>query len=417
MKLSRQNKQTLYLYLEPYTFSVVAGDDVLIYNSLNRKILEYRNSPAIAGIISKAEDSGEGFLAEIDIASASNVLTAFVDDLRDSFSGDIITILPGKKPAVVRPKPVIKSYPPSKDFPSFSADDYLRNIHFFLNQDNDRLCKEYRFAVNQFFCPVYDADGYKEMKVETVTGNCSLYSGITGLGLDLSGSDITKYSGINELLHGLRKLSLPVTFHIPLPCCDPEVIWRFLRLPASRISLYITFPDGLQAVKEIRSHHDFIKRSNRIQVNFLIRSMEEYQVRSGFTGECAKEKTFILPYFNGENSVFFQENVFLTRDDILNLKPGLEQIYSRSLINEQLYGRLFIKTGGGAFANLNHESIGNINENSISDLVRNELYSGKSWNHTRMKVQPCKACLYRLFCPPVGNYELYMNRFNFCDVL
>jgi len=417
MKLSRQNKQTLNLYLEPYTFSVTAGDDVLIYNSLNRKILEYRDSPSIAKIIRKAEDSGEGFLAEIDIASAGNDLTAFVNDLRDSFSGDIIKIKPGKKPAVVRPKPVIKSYPPAKDFPSFSADDYLRNIYFFLNQDNDKLCKDYRFAINQFFCPVYNADGYREMKAETVTDSCSLYSGITGLGLDLSGSDITKYSGIKELLPGLRKLSLPVTFHIPLPCNDPESIWRFLRLPASRISLYITFPDGLQTLREISSHTDFIKRSNKIQLNFLIRSMEEYQSISEISGPVSREKIFILPYYNGENSAFFKENVFLVKQDILGLKPNQQQIYSRSLINEQLYGRLFIKTGGEAFANLNHDSIGNIGETSISELVKNELYNGKSWNLTRMKVKPCGDCLYRLFCPPVGNYEIFMNRYNFCDVL
>jgi pseudo-rSAM protein len=417
MKLSRQNKQKFFLYLEPYTFSVTAGNDVLIYNSLNRKILEYRDSPSIAEIIGKAEDPGKGFLAEINIASSGNDLTAFVNDLRDSFSGDIITIMPGKKPAVVRPKPVIKSYPPAKNFPSFSADDYLRNLYFFLNQDNDRLCKDYRFAMNQFFCPVYDADGYHEMKVETVTNNCSLYSGITGLGLDLSGSDITKYSGMEELLPGLRKLSLPVTFHIPLPCNDPESIWRFLKIPASRVSLYITFPDGLPAVREIRSHTEFSKRSNRIQLNFLIRSMEEYQAISEISGQVSREKIFILPYYNGENSAFFKENVFLVKQDILGLKPNQQQIYSRSLINEQLYGRLFIKTGGEAFANLNHDSIGNISETSISELVKNELYNGKSWNLTRMKVKPCGDCLYRLFCPPVGNYEIFMNRYNFCDVL
>jgi hypothetical protein len=45
------------------------------------------------------------------------------------------------------------------------------------------------------------------------------------------------------------------------------------------------------------------------------------------------------------------------------------------------------------------------------------LYNGQSWNLTRIKVKPCGDCLYRLFCPPIGNYELFMKRFNFCDVL
>jgi pseudo-rSAM protein len=417
MKPSLRNNQTRYLYLEPYTFSVVAGEDVLIYNSLNRKILEYRNSPAIAEIIRKAEDPGEGFLASIGDSSVSNDISALVSGLRESFCGDIITFPEGKRPSVIRPKPLIKSYPPAKDYPSFSADDYLRNIYFLLNQDNDLLCTDYRFAVNQVVCPVYDLQGYGEMKIETVIDSCSLYSGITGLAIDLSGSDLTKYSLLTELLPKIRKMSLPVTFHVPLPCHDQESIWRLLRLPLSRISLYVTFPDGPRVVKEIRSHNEFIKRSTRIDINFLIRSLEEYQIITGLSTRYAKEKIFILPYFNGENFIFFKKNVFLTRDDILNLEPNLQQIYSRSLINEQLYGRLFIKTGGEVFANLNHDSIGNINSSSISDLVRNELYNGKSWNLTRMKVKPCMGCLYRLFCPPVGNYELFMDRFNFCDVL
>jgi len=417
MKLSLQNNQARYLYLEPYTFSVVAGDDVLIYNSLNRKILEYRRSPAIAEIIRKAEDAGEGFLSNIETGSNLNELNALINDLRENFSGDIVTFPPDKKPSVVRPKPLIKNYPPAKDFPSFSADDYLRNIYFFLNQDDNQICKEYRHAMKQFVCPVYDSEGYKEMKVETVIDNCSPYSGISGLALDLSGSDLTKYTAISELLPWLRNLSLPVTFHIPLPCSDQETIWRLLRVPRSRVSLYITLPGGIQAVKEIRSHTDFIKRSNRLGFNFLIRSMNEYQAITELSGPASREKIFILPYFDGENSGFFKENVFLTKDDILNLKPNQQQVYSRSLINEQLYGRLFIKTGGEAFANLNHDTIWNINDNSISDLVRNELYKGKSWHLTRMKVKPCSDCLYRLFCPPVGNYELFMNRFNFCDVL
>ncbi|MCX6283434.1 MAG: hypothetical protein NTW31_04255, partial [Bacteroidetes bacterium] len=60
---------------------------------------------------------------------------------------------------------------------------------------------------------------------------------------------------------------------------------------------------------------------------------------------------------------------------------------------------------------------GNINTHSIQELVRHEIYNGQSWELTRMKVSPCSECLYRFFCPPVGNYELFMKKFNFCDVL
>ena len=417
MKHSSRNKHTQFLYLEPYTFSVVAGNDVLIYNSLNHKVLEYTESPSIAEIIRKTEDAGGGFLAEIDLRSNHTELSSLLSDLRESFSGDVVSLPPDNKPSVVRPKPVIKNYPPSKDFPSFSADDYLRNIYFFLNQDNNTLCTDYRFAADQFFCPVYNSLGYKEMAFETVFNACSPYSGVSGIGIDLSGSDLTKYSGVNEMPGQLRKLSLPLTFHLPLPCDNPELVWKLLKTGNSRISFYITFPDGPSALKEIRKSPEFIKKQKKIDINFLIQSLEEYQLITELINEGGREKTFIFPYFNGRNTGFFKENVFLARNDILNLKPTQQQIYSRSLINEHLFGKIFIKPNGEAYANLNHDTIGNISHGSISDLVRNELYNGQSWNLTRIKVKPCGDCLYRLFCPPIGNYELFMKRFNFCDVL
>jgi len=170
-------------------------------------------------------------------------------------------------------------------------------------------------------------------------------------------------------------------------------------------------------LRRFAKNPEFSKKQKKIDINFLIQSIREYQLITELIHESGQGKTFIFPYFNGRNTGFFKENVFLSRKDILNLKPNQQQIYSRSLINEHLFGRIFIRTDGEAYANLNHDPIGNITQGSISDLVRNELYNGKSWNLTRMKVKPCGDCLYQLFCPPVGNYELFMKKFNFCDVL
>ncbi|MCX6287364.1 MAG: TIGR04150 pseudo-rSAM protein [Bacteroidetes bacterium] len=417
MKHSLPNKDTRFLYLEPYTFSVMAGNDVLIYNSLNGKILEYRDSPSIVEIIRKTEDAGGGFLAEIDRVSARPEISSLISDLRENFCGDLISLADQHKPSVIRPKAIIKNYPPAKDFPSFSADDYLRTIYFFLNQNNNKVCTDYRFAASQFVCPVFNSQGYSEMPFETVVKTCSQFAGVSGMGIDLSGSDLTAYSEINFVLKRIHKLQSRVNFHLPLPCYDQDIVSRLLKVGNSRTSIYITFPDGPSALKEIRINPEYIKKQNRIDLNFLIRSMEEYQVITELLQGNGKEKVFFFPYFNGRNADFFKENVFLARNDILALKPNQKQIYSRSLINEHLYGKIFIKTGGEAYANLNHDPLGNINKESISDLVRNELYNGKSWGLTRLKVKPCGDCLYQLFCPPIGNYELFMKRFNFCDVL
>jgi len=417
MKPSSRNKNIQLLYLEPYTFSVVAGNDTLIYNSLNGKILEYRDSSFITEVIRKTEDAGCGFLAEIDLKTVSKDVSSLINDLRETFSGDLLTSVYDQKPSVVRPKPVINNYPPAKDFPSFSVDDYLRNIYFFLNEDNNTLCTDYSNAANQFFCPVYNSSGYNEMPFATVFDASSMYAGMNDIALDLSGSDLTRYSEINDMLAQINKLLLPVNFHLPLPCRNDDKVWKMLQVRNSRISFYVTFPDGLSALDEILKNSGFDKKRKKIDISFLVQSLEEYRIITEFMQGYQQLKVFFLPYFNGSNTEFFEENVFLAKNDILNLKPDQQQIFSRSLINEQLFGKLYINTRGEAYTNLNGNPVGNIYNQNISDLVRNELYNGQTWSLTRMKVKPCSDCLYKLFCPPVGYYELFMKKFNFCDVL
>lgn len=395
----------------------MAGNDVLIYNSLNGKILEYRDSPAIAELIKKAEDARNGFLAEVDPQSVTQEVETLISVLRENFCGDLTSMASKQKPSVIRPRAVIKNYPPAKDFPSFLADDYLRNIYFFLNQDNNTVCKNYMYADRQFFCPVYNSDGYSEIPFETAISACSRFAGSSNIGLELSGSDLTAYSGINELLSGIKKLLLKVNFHLPLPLKNEDVVTRLLKANNSRTSFYITFPDGPEALKNIRKNPEYIKKQKRIIINFLIRSMDEYGIIKELLNGNDKEKIFFLPYFNGKNEEFFRENVFLTGNDIVNLKPDQKQVYSRMLINEHLYGKIFIKTGGEVFANPNHKTVGTIYGKNISEIVRQEVEHPESWELTRSKVKPCSNCLYRLFCPPIGNYELFMKRFNFCDVL
>ncbi|MCX6283435.1 MAG: hypothetical protein NTW31_04260, partial [Bacteroidetes bacterium] len=360
MKHSLPNKKSRFLYLEPYTFSVMAGNDMLIYNSLNGKILEYRDSPAIAALIGQTENPDGGFLAAVDSGSAEPEISSLISDLRENFCGDLVSLSNNQRPSVIRPKAVIKNYPPPKDQASFSADDYLRNIYFSLNQDNNAVCTNYRFAAKQFLCPVFNAQGYSEMPFDTVYKTCSGFTGVSGMEISLSGSDISAYSEIKNVISQMHKLRLPLTFHIPLPCYDPEVVSRLLSIPKSRTSLYISFPDGPSALKDIRRKQEYKKKQGRVDLNFMIRSLDEYKLATELLQEPGKEKVFFFPYYDGSNSDFFKENVFLSKEDILALKPNQKQIYSRSLINEHLYGKIFILTGGEVYANLNTETFVNI---------------------------------------------------------
>jgi len=74
---------------------------------------------------------------------------------------------------------------------------------------------------------------------------------------------------------------------------------------------------------------------------------------------------FFLPYYSGENFEFFRDNIFLSKDDILGSKPDQRQVYSRQVLNEHSFGKLYVMPSGEVFPNLNGEPLGSVYNESI----------------------------------------------------
>ena len=125
---------------------------------------------------------------------------------------------------------------------------------------------------------------------------------------------------------------------------------------------------------------------------------------------------FFKPFFTGKNLDFFRENVFVSKEEILASQPDQQQVFSRISINENDFGKFSVLPGGEVYANLNDPMIGEATKSSLVQLVRSELGKGISWRRIRAQVSPCKDCLYQFLCPPISSYEIFMKRFNFCDV-
>jgi pseudo-rSAM protein len=389
----------------------------LIYNSISGVKLEFRDSPGISRLAGDLTDPSKGFAAAVDPGNESSEIKGFISALRGSYSGDIISSRDGIRPVVIRPRPVMLNYPPPADYQDFTIGDYLRNIYFFLNASEEPSAAGYTHAMKQFPCMAYDASGYSELPASAVLNNYMPYDGISGLGMDLTGADLTRYSQLDDLLPYLKKLISPIICHIPLPCHDPEAVEKLIRLKNCRVSFYVTLPSGPALLPELMNKMFFQKTKKRFDFNFVIRSLDEYNMITGLLPGIGLEKVFFLPYYSGENFEFFRDNIFLSKDDILGSKPDQRQVYSRQVLNEHSFGKLYVMPSGEVFPNLNGEPLGSVYNESIPGLVRREVTTGNAWNLTRMKVQPCSGCLYRFLCPPIGNYERSMQRFNFCDIL
>jgi pseudo-rSAM protein len=135
------------------------------------------------------------------------------------------------------------------------------------------------------------------------------------------------------------------------------------------------------------------------------RILEQYQI----------EQYQLKPVYTGKNIAFFEENVFLTKEDILSTSMSIKDFFFKQNMNTNDFGKINILPNGDVYANLNHPVLGNITTQSIDEIVSRELEEGKSWLRVRDQV-PCNNCLYQWICPSPSDYEIIIDRPNLCHI-
>jgi pseudo-rSAM protein len=124
----------------------------------------------------------------------------------------------------------------------------------------------------------------------------------------------------------------------------------------------------------------------------------------------------IKPFYTNNNLMFFEENIFLSQEDILGTALDRQGIFALQTLNTNDFGKLVLFSDGKIYANVNQNSIGYIYE-SISDILVKELETGHSWRNTRYNMFPCKQCCFKLLCPSPSNYEFAIGRPNLCHII
>jgi pseudo-rSAM protein len=122
------------------------------------------------------------------------------------------------------------------------------------------------------------------------------------------------------------------------------------------------------------------------------------------------------PFYNGQNLAFFEQAVFVDRQSLSAARPSLQEIHSRQVMNPFHFGNLTLLSNGDIHAGINDPPLGQISQDSIYDLVFQEVSRGRTWRRTRKQVMPCGECIYAGLCPPLSNYEPALGRNNLCHI-
>lgn len=227
--------------------------------------------------------------------------------------------------------------------------------------------------------------------------------------LTITGGNIFQYSELEGLLALLRKYRYKAKFGIHYLNCSND---RYELLDDFEKDIYITFP----MVDSQAENLPRLLQKGKAKIHFIVSSESDYQQAETLIQKHEITDYQVLPFFKGDNHTFFEENVFMSEDDVLATPIKQRIIFANQKLNTNFFGSLFILPDGTVRANLNAPAIGTIDQQSVLDLLNFELINNTAWRQIRNQY-PCSECIYQYLCPSPSNYELVFWKMNLCSVM
>jgi pseudo-rSAM protein len=402
-------KKINWVSLEPFVHGVVKDGHVLLYNTVNKKHLIFSGISEIAEIVNQLIDPLNGYVCALeDDQMKSPVIRKFIEQLRKKYMGDIyLQEWATSKPFNIFPEPVIKKG-------SNILEHNLSEITFHLSTGHEKQLEQFRNASNQFIFPIYSDDLQEELSPDILRAVSIQTASLSVATINFVISNKLNAKTLDELSNVFTGKSFRRKFYLLLNQLDLDC--SYILKKHDWLSLYITFPIEQLQIEKLNALLLSTEDSRRVECYFIVQKSDDVEMSMKIITQLSIKQPFFKPYFNGENLKFFEDHVFITGEDLMLSRPSQNQIFSRVTMNENDYGKLHILPGGNVLANMNDEPLGNLNTESLENLIQKELGSGKSWKRMRTAVEPCKECIFQFICPPVSNYEIYLNRFNFCHI-
>lgn len=383
----KENVNSYWFTIEPYVFIGLTDQCALLYNTLDGVTIESDKIEVINLLSETIQEENCGVVLLTKDMYLNENINSFIVELRKKYMGDIIDVTLSKgKPVQLMPLynfSVVEKLDLYKRH-SFSSD---RNILKHLIEINIHINSEINTA--QLLSFLKSISG---VPILNIIGN------------------IKEIENYNELLIYLDSIS-----SVKNIICSYKHLIDFKTdiLNNMKYTILVSFPiseqkwNGLMMV--------ILNQNLPIEYVFEVSSVEDFQKAKMLVEKYHIEKYEFSPIYTGENISFFEENVFLSKDDILSTTLTIKDFFSHQAINLHDFGKINILPNGDVYANLNHPLLGNIYSENIYDIVYKEINNGKSWFNIRNH-SPCDKCVYQWFCPSPSNYEIILGRSNLCHI-
>jgi pseudo-rSAM protein len=382
-------------------YNTQTGDVIETLSSICRKLVEEIYKPVNLGVINLTDH----YLDTPEVV-------AFIGQIVEKKFGKIINITPNT-PRLINPLPILNLQDDVERLKQDTESDvgekslcYLNELNIYLNISCNLNCP---------YCRTY----YKQTKscYKTKAGTFLPFDKINELldslvysslkRINFLGGNLLLYPYLSELTTLLVNYDFDFHFWISIEnLINTEINWDFKQ------EILICFPLDTDLIKIFIDAH---KNDEKQTCHFLIEDGNQYHAAMSVIETTGVTQYQIVPVYTGSNKAFFEEYIYLSKEDIFASVIPHRIIFCNQKLNSNHFGKLYILSDGKIKANINAPAIGNIYQNSLLETIATELNKNTAWRKTR-EAEPCNQCLYQYLCPPPSNYEKAIGKPNLCHV-
>ena len=405
---------THWFYLESYTFLFYSKNQYVIYNTLNSTYIDCSlYGKTINTVLSILHNTNKTYCVGIyEYQLRDSQFTEFIKKIRNTFSGDIIKNIRGIPPFISKPILRILHHPNNPKTKEYNllgenALFHLHEVTFYLENQGFDLNPMYKDCYKQFLYPTYTEkqklSHAKYLEIIEQLSICQIDK------INIIPATIEKKELFSYLLSLSRQYSIKTQIILPYKKYNKEDSKQLLINPQFSIIIMVHLPVDYEEL------NSYINLFNEYNITWSLIASNKNDVIFLSKNNLGKfTNVDYIPWYTGDNMDFFKEYIYNDFKDIIEQKNTKQHIFRKQILNDNLFGKLTIFPTGEVYSNVNFPTIGNIQDQKLSEIVYSEIENYfKPWFFTRDYVS-CKNCVNKYLCPSISNYEIVANEYNMC---
>lgn len=405
---------THWFYLESYTFLFYSKNQYVIYNTLNSTYIDCSlYGKTINTVLSILHNTNKIYCVGIyEYQLRDSQFTEFIKKIRNTFSGDIIKNIRGIPPFISKPILRILHHPNNPKTKEYNllgenALFHLHEVTFYLENQGFDLNPMYKDCYKQFLYPTYTEkqklSHAKYLEIIEQLSICQIDK------INIIPATIEKKELFSYLLSLSRQYSIKTQIILPYKKYNKEDLKQLLTNPQFSIMIMVHLPVDYEEL------NSYINLFNEYNITWSLIASNKNDVIFLSKNNLGKfTNVDYIPWYTGDNMDFFKEYIYNDFKDIIEQKNTKQHIFRKQILNDNLFGKLTIFPTGEVYSNVNFPTIGNIQDQKLSEIVYSEIENYfKPWFFTRDYVS-CKNCVNKYLCPSISNYEIVANEYNMC---